>query len=146
MPTNIIKRHQKLAAKMAKKHETDSQTITHLMFHGTTYRCRDPITTLETKVELCENKGCAMCGILRKGNKTRNRWFWWKKSGIWSSNDPAHSLIYSLKCDQRPYIMFALDVLAPLPGYTLKVFNKAVSFLFLIHVSSGHNTEMFDNI
>ncbi|CAG8575242.1 11264_t:CDS:2 [Ambispora leptoticha] len=133
MPEKIIKRHRNLAEKMSKKHRTDTQTITHAMFHGTTYSCCDPITKLETNAKLCENKECAMCGILRKGNKMRkgrNRWWWWwrKKSGIWSSNDPAHSLNYSLKRrDQHPYIMFVLDVLSPLPGYTLEVFNKAAT-------------------
>ncbi|CAG8577008.1 12334_t:CDS:2 [Ambispora gerdemannii] len=131
MPERIIKRHQKFAAKMSKKHKTDLQTITHSMFYGATYYCCDPITRLETKAELCENKECTMCGILRKGNKMRkakNRWWWWKKSAISSSNDPANSLTDSLKQrDQHPYIMFVLDVLSPLPGYTLKVFNKAAT-------------------
>ncbi|CAG8524590.1 10733_t:CDS:2 [Ambispora gerdemannii] len=116
---------------MSKKCEVDPQTITHSMFHGTTYRCRDPITMLETEAEFCENEECAMCGILREGNKkrkTRNSWLWWKKSGIWSSNDPGHSLAHSLKRpDQHPYIMFVLDVLSPLPGYTLEVFDEAAT-------------------
>ncbi|CAG8531987.1 11052_t:CDS:2 [Ambispora gerdemannii] len=131
MPEKIIKRHQILAVKMSKKHKTDPQIITHSMFHGTTYNCYDPITKLEAKAELCEDKECAMCGILRKGNKkrkTKNRWWWRKKSGIWSSNDPAYSLNFSLKRhDQHPYIMFVLDVLSPLPGYALEVFNEAAT-------------------
>ncbi|CAG8563701.1 685_t:CDS:2 [Ambispora leptoticha] len=130
MPEKIIKRHQKLAAKMAKKHNTEPQTITHSMFHGTTYCC-DPITMLRTKAELCENKECAMCKILRKGNKmrkVRNRWWWWKKSGIMSSNDPANSLTSSLKQrNHQPYIMFVLDVLSPLSGYKLKTLNNAAT-------------------
>ncbi|KAG9301205.1 hypothetical protein G9A89_012588 [Geosiphon pyriformis] len=127
MPQKITKRHLKLKEKMGKK--GDFTKITHSMFHGTSYICDGPNPIIAGKNPLCKLKNCAMCGILKNGNKrSKSARACLSRTGIWTSNDPAYSLHFSLRYrDRSPLIMFALDVLSPHPGYTLEVFKDAAT-------------------
>ncbi|CAG8607189.1 11188_t:CDS:2, partial [Ambispora gerdemannii] len=112
MPRGIVEKHLALRKEMAGT--TNSNRITHRMFHGTKTAC-DPMKLITSSAPSC-NSNCGVCGIVREGNKGA-----YSNHGgrMWFAKNSAVSLGY---CDGKEVkTMFMVDVLAQQPNDILIV-------------------------